>query len=148
MVAAITDAQTGAFLGAHRTFLDSPSAMKAAVKPDRMILGAKRGGVVRLVDDFEIESRLAFAEGIETALTAISAGWPCWSAIDAGNLARMPLWPWIDLTVFVDNDTAGIDAAETLVSRWVQAGGNAVSIKAPLPGDDWNDVALRLAGAR
>jgi putative DNA primase/helicase len=147
MVAAITDATSSRLTGIHRTFLDPHTSEKAAVKPARMILGRKRGGVIRLISDNAIEGRLAYAEGIETALSAISAGWPCWSAIDAGNMAALPVWPWIDLTIFVDHDAAGIAAAETLARRWKSAGGNAVLIRAPQPGEDWNDVARRIGRA-
>jgi len=148
MVAAITDAASANIIGIHRTFLDPITGDKAAIKPDRMILGRKRGGVIRLVRDDEIERRLAYAEGIETALSAISAGWPCWSAIDAGNLATLPVWPWIDLTIFVDHDSAGIAAADTLAMRWKSAGGNVTLIRPPRPRDDWNDVAQQVRSTR
>ena len=147
MIAAITDAVTGEFIGIHRTFLDRKTAEKASVEPNRMILGRKRGGVIRLVEDCEVETRLAYGEGSESALSAIAAGWPCWSAIDAGNMAALPAWPWIDLAVFVDHYAAGIKAGESLADRWVRAGGNAIAIRAPKPGEDWNDVARRIGRA-
>lgn len=147
MVAAITDAATGMFLGVHRTFLDPATGDKARLHPNKMILGKKRGGVIRLVGDDEIGRRLGYAEGIETALSAVSAQWACWSAIDAGNLASLPVWSWIDLTIFVDNDAAGIAAAQTLGTRWKSAGGSATLIRAPRAGEDWNDVAQRIRGA-
>ena len=144
MVGAITDAQSRECIGIHRTFLDPASCDKASVTPNKMILGRKRGGVVRLVSDCAIEGRLAYAEGIETALAAVAGGWHCWSAIDAGNMASLPVWSWIDLTIFVDHDPAGIAAAQTLASRWQSAGGRATLILAPQSGEDWNDVARRL----
>ena len=143
MVAAITRASDSTFLGVHRTFLQPDGSAKARISPDRMILGAKKGGVIRLVPDEDISTRLAIAEGIETALTAIAAGWPCWSAIDAGNMATLPVWPWIDLTVFADHDAAGVRSAETLARRWEAAGGNANIIVTQYQGEDWNDVAQR-----
>lgn len=148
MVAAITDAASANIIGIHRTFLNPHTGEKSVVKPDRMILGRKRGGVVRLVRDDEIEGRLGYAEGIETALSAISAGWPCWSAIDAGNLAALPVWPWIDLTIFVDHDRAGIAAADALAMRWRSAGGSVTLTRPPRPRDDWNDVAQQFRSAK
>lgn len=147
MVAAITDATSGAFLGVHRTFLDPKGMAKAPVDPDRMILGRKSGGVVRLVADEDISRRLALAEGIETALSAISAGWPCWAAIDAGNMKSLPVWPATDLSIIADHDLAGVAAAEELSARWEAAGGNACIIAPPNMKEDWNDVAQRLRGA-
>lgn len=147
MVAAITDASTAELIGIHRTFLDPATAGKAPVTPQKMILGRKRGGVIRLVADDELGSRIGYAEGIETALTAIAAGWACWAAIDAGNMATLPVWPWMDLALFADYDDAGIKAAAALTTRWASAGGHAVVIRAPYAGADWNDRA-RQCGER
>jgi len=145
MVAAITHAVTNELVGIHRTFLERNGSDKAPVKPDRMILGGKRGGVIRLIVDEDISSRIAIAEGLETALSAIGAGWPCWSAIDAGNMASLPVWPWCDLAIFADNDAAGLVGAEALARRWLAAGGSATIITAPHEDEDWNDVAQQLA---
>jgi len=108
-----------------------------------MILGRKRGGVIRLVDEDAVTQRIAFAEGIETALSANAAGWSCWSTIDAGNMAALPVWPGHDLSVFADNDPAGLAAAKELVGRWRAAGGSALVLVAPNEGDDWNSVLQR-----
>lgn len=145
MVAAITCAHTAELIGVHRTFLDRERHAKAAIWPDKMVLGSKRGGVIRLVADEDVTRRLAVAEGIETALSAISAGWPCWSAIDAGNMASLPAWPGTDLAIFADNDKAGIAGANALARRWLEASGSATILLAPEEGEDWNDVAQQLA---
>lgn len=142
MLAAITDARdAGRLIGVHRTYLAKDGSGKAPVEPSRMILGNKKGGVIRLVPDEQIETRLGVAEGIETALTAMRAGWSCWAAIDAGNMARLPIWPSVDFAIFADNDPAGLKAANTLSARWREAGGNAVVMAPHESGKDWNDAA-------
>ncbi len=91
MLALITDAATGKPIGLHRTFLARDGSGKAPVTPAKMVLGAMRGCVVRLIADEDIETRIAYAEGIETALTAIKAGWKCWAVISAVNMAALPI---------------------------------------------------------
>lgn len=148
MVSAITCTRSAELIGVHRTFLDHKLCAKATISPPRMVLGNKRGGVIRLIPDEDISRRLALAEGIETALSAVSAGWPCWSAIDAGNMASFPIWPGTDLTVFADHDDAGLQAAEKLAARWQGAGGAANIIAPDRQGEDWNDEAQRLSVSR
>ena len=142
MLAAITDAETGALIGLHRTWLARGGDGKAPVTPDRMILGHKKGGVIRLVADQDVENRLALAEGIETALTAVGQGWSCWAAVDAGNLKVLPVWPATDLIVFADNDNSGtgLAAAKHLARRWKEAGGYADISMPRREGTDWNDL--------
>ncbi len=138
MIAAITDMATGDLIGVHRTFLDGSA--KAPITPNKMILGSKKGGVIRLVPDDYIDTRLALAEGIETALTAIGEGWSCWAAVDAGNLKVLPIWPATDLIIFTDNDRAGLEAAKQLAQRWKGAGGHADISMPKQEGVDWNDL--------
>jgi putative DNA primase/helicase len=99
------------------------------------------------VPDDAIEQRLAVCEGIETALAAIRAGWPCWAAIDAGNMATLPAWPGIDITIFADHDEngAGQRAADAFARRWAEAGGWAEVITAGTLGADLNDLAREIA---
>jgi len=143
LVAMVTDVLTGAPLTLHRTWI-RPDGRKADVAPPRMLLGGHRkaGGVVRLWPDDELVAGLGVAEGIETALTLAHAHRPVWAAIDAGNLAALPVVPGIEsLVVAADHDPAGISAATACATRW-KAAGRAVRVVMPeAPGMDLNDVA-------
>jgi putative DNA primase/helicase len=128
MVALITDAITGEPCGLHRTFLD-----RDGKKVERKMLGRAAGGVVRLADDAEVTSGLGIAEGIETALHA--PFWPMWACLSAGTLKSFPVLPGIAaLSIFADQDAAGLDAANTCGERWHSAG-IEVTMAAPLKGD-------------
>ncbi len=74
-------------------------------------------------------------------MSVAASGWrPIWSAIDAGNLAALPVLDGVEsLSVFADNDPAGTAAAQTLQGRWLDAGREARIIAAPEEGSDWND---------
>jgi hypothetical protein len=147
LVAAITDARTGMFRAIHRTFLAHDGSGKAPIEGAKMSLGPKSGGVIRLVPDEMIDQRLAYCEGIETGLAAIRAGWPCWAAIDACNMAALPVWPAIDVTIFADHDANGTGqrAADALARRWAKAGGWAEVITVAALGADLNDLAREIA---
>jgi hypothetical protein len=166
IVSRITDFATGEPMSLHFTFLGEHNTAKAAVEPAKLLLGghAKAGGVVRLSDDADVTTHLGIAEGIETAL-AITAGlgsrsdWlPVWAAVDAGNLAGLPVVPAIErLTIFADLDPkklktlrdgrqvevgeAGQKAARTLAQRWHDAGREVFLAEPPAPVGakaDWN----------
>ena len=115
MVARITDAVTGEPLSLHFTQLHPDG------KRVKKYLSAhlKKGGVVRL---FGHTGALCVAEGIETALAASYWEGPTWAALDAGNLANLPLVPGVEsLTVFPDNDPPGLNAARQCAARWMSA---------------------------
>jgi len=139
MVSRITNFATGVPLSLHQTFLGS-DARKVAFEPKKKLLRGhqKRGGVIRLCPDDEVTTGLGLAEGIETALAVMASGWlPVWAAVDAHNLANLPVLNGIGaLTIFADQDEAGIRAAEALANRWHLAG-REVAICAPVHGD-WN----------
>jgi putative DNA primase/helicase len=128
MVALITNAVTGEPQGVHRTFLDG-----AGKKTDRKMLGAAGGGVVRLADDADVSNGLGIAEGIETALHA--PFWPMWACLSAGTMKALPILAGItSLSIFADQDRAGLDAANECGERW-HAAGVEVIMAAPLKGD-------------
>ncbi len=141
LVSIITDIATVQPMSLHYTYLTS-TGEKAPVKPTRLVMkGApKQGGVIRLVPDAEVTMGLGIAEGLETALSAMAAGFaPVWSCIDAGNLAAFPVLPGIEaLTVFVDNDPAGLAAFKQVATRWRLAGREVLHFIPP-KGDvnDW-----------
>ena len=107
----------------------------------------KKGGVIRLTDDAEVDTRLGLGEGIETCLHVHTqfrrAGWfmPVWSALDAGNLAALPALRGIgQLYIYADRGPAGEQAADQLAQRWLEETEAEVFI-APAPVDDWNSEA-------
>lgn len=135
MVGLITNAVTGEAQGIHRTFLDHVG--RAVVMQDgrkkKLMKGAAAGGVVRLSGDEDVTLGLAIAEGIETALAVPFR--PVWACLSAGQLAQFPVLSGIEaLTIFADQDKAGLDAANACGERW-HAADREVTMAAPLVGD-------------
>jgi len=91
MVAAV-QAADGRLSGLHRTYLRPDGRGKADVEPVKKMLGACRGGGVRLAP---VGRRLALCEGIETGLSIrqVCPDLPVWCALSAGNLDRVQLPP-------------------------------------------------------
>lgn len=149
MVARITDLLTGEPMSLHFTRLARDGQGKADVDPPRLMLKghAKAGGVVRLTHDDDVTTALGLGEGLETCLSVASSGWrPIWSAIDAPNLGGLPVIDGIEtLTIFADNDPAGLKEAATLQARWRDAGWEARIVAAPEEGTDWNDKQVGAA---
>lgn len=145
LVGLVTDAITGMPLTLHRTWIRADGT-KAEIDPARLLLGNHRkdGGVIRLWPDEDVTTGLGIAEGIETALSLAHAHKPVWSLIDAGNLAKFPPLGGIEtLLIAVDNDPAGISAAEACATRWHDAGVEVLLVKAAA--GDINDLAMRAA---
>lgn len=144
IVSKVTDFRTNEPMTCHLTFITEDGRPSPLV-PRKMLAPGdeKRGGVIRLTDDADVTVCLGLAEGIETALTIGATGWgPVWATIDAGNMANLPVVPGVEaLTIFADNDSAGIKAAQALARRWVDAGREARIALAPAAGTDWNDHA-------
>lgn len=142
LVARVTDAATAEPLTLHFTRIVPDGSGKAPIDRPRLLLKGHRkaGGVIRLVGDAEVSTGLGIGEGIETALSVMAAGWsPIWAAIDAGNIRTFPVLAGIEcLTIFSDNDPAGLDAARTCARRWAAVGREARVI--PARHGDWNDV--------
>jgi putative DNA primase/helicase len=138
----VTDVITNEPLTVHMTFI-TEDGQRSPLQPRKLMLAGhqKQGGVIRLCRDDEVTGGLGLTEGVETGLTVMAGGWrPVWAAVDSGNLAGLPVLPGVgSLTVFADNDEAGIKAAETLCQRWFDAGREA-RIN-PAPKGDWNDHA-------
>ena len=151
IVCRITDALTNEPMSLHFTFLDPAGAGdgKAHVGSPKLLLPGhtKKGGLIRLVDDAEVTTGLGLAEGVETALAVMAAGWsPVWSAIDSGNLGHLPVLAGIEsITIFADHDNAGIAAANRLAEQWVTAGRDARIAKSPTRNSDWNDHIREVA---
>jgi hypothetical protein len=126
----------------HRTFLRADGSGKAGLAGgDKLMLGATAGGAVRLSGG---ASRLAVAEGIESALSLLCgllAG-PAmvWAALSTSGMRslRLPTDPG-QLLIAGDGDKPGREAAFALASR-ANALGWEVSLIDPGAGADFNDV--------
>jgi len=115
LVAAISDPE-GALQGVQVTLLSAHGIAKAAVPTPRRVIGKLMGGVVRLHDAVD---ELAIGEGVETMLSASDKlALPAWAALTADNLSRFAIPGSVHrLVVAVDNDTAGVAAANLLLER-------------------------------
>jgi len=124
LVALLTDFETGDARSLHFTWLGE-GGKKADVSPPRRLLAghAKAGAVCRLWPDEYVSGGLGLAEGIETALSLAHGYEPVWAAIDAGNLAALPVLLGIEcLLIACDRDPAGEKAARACAQRWADAG--------------------------
>ena len=102
--------------------------------------------VGRLHEGFARLRQLLCGEVIETALSLAHAAAPCWAAVDAGNLAALPVLPGIEtLTIGADNDPAGRQAARRCATRWARAGRAVYVVTAPGARADLNDLAREVA---
>lgn len=140
MVALVTQGSDGAPLGVHRTFLAHDGAGKAAVAPDKMMLGPCRGGAVRLAEPGDV---LMVGEGIETCLAAMQAtGHPAWAALSISGLLALDL-PGNLHTVIVlaDGDAPGEAAAKKAALRF-KRDYRHVRIARPPYGFDFNDILM------
>lgn len=109
---------------------------------ERRIRGKLRGGIIAFAKP-DSRGRLGVSEGSETALSAaLLNAWPTIAAVNAGEMARLPLIEGASrLAVFGDDDEAGRQAANALVERW-QAEGRDADLRLP-HGGDWNDELAR-----
>jgi putative DNA primase/helicase len=138
MVAAV-QAADGCLSGLHRTYLRAGGRGKAEVSPVKKMLGACRGGAVRLAP---VGPRLALCEGIETGLSIREAcpDLPVWCALSAGNLDRLTLPAEIEEVVLVaDGDPVGLAAAHRAAQRYGVSGYRVRLVELP-SGVDANDV--------
>ena len=146
MVAAVTCWPSREILAVHRTYLRPDGGGKAPVEPARMMLGAVAGGAVRLAP---VETVLAVAEGIETALSfQLATGTPTWAALSAGGIESLVLPPLpfaSEIIVAADNDGSGRGqaAAEIVAERWAADGRRVRIAMPPETGTDFNDMLLQ-----
>ena len=101
-----------------------------------------RGAAVKLAAPWWGE--LGLAEGVEDALSVLQlTGVPCWAVCGAARLREIDLPDDVmRVTIFRDNDEAGIAAAERAEWHYRSVVGVAARIWAP-PGDgvkDWNQI--------
>lgn len=129
----------------HRTALRADGSGKAdlpGLGNAKKMLGPAKGAALKLTGDAEVIDGLGIAEGIESALTVICAGWrPVWACGPAGAVGSFPVLSGIEsLTIFADADRAGMAAAGTCQARWINAGLECRILAPPEAGTDWNDV--------
>jgi hypothetical protein len=138
MVALMTEPITSRPCGIHRTFLLPDGTGKAAVDPVRQMLGA--AGIIQLSPDDEVALGLGIAEGIETSLAVMAAGWrPLWAAGSLDAIRRFPVLSGIEcLTIFADPKPREVAGARACAYRWAEAGREAI-VRIPRNGD-WNDA--------
>jgi putative DNA primase/helicase len=105
-------------------------------------LGAP-AGIIRLTSDDEVLEGLHLAEGLETALSAMSIGLrPMWATGSTSLMAKFPVVSGIEaLTIVADHDRngAGERAAREAETRWRGAGKEVRLLQATALGD-LNDV--------
>jgi putative DNA primase/helicase len=108
--------------------------------------GLGPAGIVRLTPDEEVTTGLHIAEGLETALDAMSRDLrPMWSCGSTSIMAKLPVVGGIEcLTILADHDEngAGERAALELAQRWREAGREVLAVAPAAPGD-FNDIAMR-----
>lgn len=138
MIVPIVDVKN-VVIGVHRTWLAPDGSGKAAVEPNRMMLGHCAGGAARLA---KAAYEIGVAEGIETALSA-GQMWevPTWAALSTTGLKALNLpGSVMRITIFADGDRSGIEAARDAASRW-RGEGRAVRVLRPKEaGKDFNDL--------
>ena len=124
----------------HRTYLAREGRGKAAVEPNKRMLGPCRGGAVRLGPAGD---PLMIGEGIETCLAAMQAtGHGAWAALSTSGLRALDLPPAVqDVIVLADGDAPGEAAALAAAARWRHEG-RRVRIARPPQGADFNDLLL------
>jgi hypothetical protein len=138
MVALVTRDQER--LGIHRSYLMHDGSGKAPIEPQKMTLGAVRGGCVRLGPEAE---HIMVAEGIETALSAMQVmNVTAWAALSAIGIANLKLPDLVrEVTICVDGDHVSEKAAAQASRRWLLQG-RQVRIVRPPANKDFNDMLM------
>jgi Toprim domain len=130
LIVAVHDARTGLVCAIQRIFLtrEGQAVRKSGVYPnvapeaDKKIkrsLGPIRGNAARFSCWPDPAGRWGIAEGPETALAAQQLlGFPVWSAISSGNMAKIdpPYWA-SQAFVVADHDDGGMEAAAATATR-------------------------------
>jgi hypothetical protein len=125
----------------HRTYLREDGAGKAALDPNKTMLGSVAGGAVHLPAG---TGPLIVGEGIESMLSAYilqeAPSAAAWAALSTFGMAALHL-PDIpaELIIAADSDVAGLRAVDTLANRAANHGWD-VSIQLPPSPDDFNDM--------
>ncbi|KIC42711.1 hypothetical protein RA27_05000 [Ruegeria sp. ANG-R] len=133
----------------HRTYLSQNGMGKSEYTPGKAMLGATKGGAVRLT---HTPGRLVVAEGIETGLSLLSGLMDgpieVWAALSASGIKslHLPDHPG-ELVIAPDGDAVGREAGQVLAHRAYALGWRISLLPAP-DGYDWNDVLTGKAKAQ
>ena len=141
MIAAVT-VETGATVGAHRTWLDPRTRDKAPVATPRRAMGHLLGYGVRFGRASDV---LAAGEGIESTLSLrmVLPTLPGIACLSANHLAALQLPPGLQrLYIAREDDPAGRKAASTLRDIALAAGVEPLMLDAAL--GDLNEDLRRL----
>jgi putative DNA primase/helicase len=129
----------GAIVGIHRTFIKTDGSGKAAVKPNKAMLGRCAGGAVRLGP---IAATVVVTEGIETAL-AVAQSVPemaVWASLSTSGMRTLLLPEAVrQVVIAADGDPAGEAAAQAAAVRFIERGKIVRLARAP-EGLDFADV--------
>jgi len=143
MIAPVKHRTDDKLVAIHRTFLSRDGKSKAAVTPQKMMLGPCQGGVVWL-GAADPDQWLVLAEGIETTLSVMLAcGFPGCAALSANGLRSLSLPPdAAKVLICADNDHNGVGqrAAGEAAERFLREGRRVRIATPPIPGTDFNDV--------
>ena len=133
-------------LAVHRTYLSGDGCGKANLHPPRMILGACRGGAVRL-GQIRGDHWFAIAEGIETTLSVMQAcGLSGLAALSAYGMRNLVLPPEANMVLLcADNDESntGRTAADAARDRFRAEGRRVRIIVPPDRGSDFNGLLMQ-----
>jgi phage/plasmid primase-like uncharacterized protein len=138
MVCAVQNVE-GRIVGVHRTWLKPDGSGKADLDPQKAMLGACRGGAVRLAKP---AATLAVAEGVETGLSVAQAcpDLAVWAAMSTSGMKALQVPDIVrEIVIFADGDEAGEQAARFLAERCLREGRLARIVRPP-QGMDFNDV--------
>ena len=123
----VTCAVSGAFCGIQRVFLKE-GGLDRDRKLGKLRLGSRLDSfpVIKFTPDAVVNNHLNLSEGPENALSVFlldERGRPVWSAVDANGMRGFPVLPQLQaITLWPDNDRAGIVAAESCRDRYHAAG--------------------------
>ena len=133
-------APSGAVVAVHRTWLHPNGSGEAPVEPTKMTLGPIRSGAIRLAP---VASRMAVAEGIETALAVTQpTGIAAWAALSAVGLRLVALPHEVrEIVVCADGDEAGQQAALAAARRF-RGEGRIASVTSAPDGKDFADLLV------
>lgn len=145
MIGLLRDLHTNEPCGIHRTALKPDGSGKAEFPdgtPTKKMLGRAKGAAIKLTRDEDVHEGLAIVEGVETGLSALSAGvQPVWALGSAGAIADFPVLAGIEcLAIFCDFDDVGLTAARSCGARWVEARRPVIVARPQHIKTDWNDV--------
>jgi hypothetical protein len=118
---------------AHLTLLKPDGSGKASIENPKLIVGSPGTLPIVLAPPNDLLG-LAITEGIEDALTVHQAtGLGAWAAGAAGFMPRLAdtVPDYIEaVTIFADDDTAGMRGARTLVQKLAERGGLEIRLAA------------------